>query len=160
MRLEELWKLLVLVNFLMPPVFVLAGRDFYKILGVDRDVSLHEIKKAYRKKAKELHPDKNKDDPDAVQKFQDLSAAYEVLSDEDMAKKYDSCGEECLKEDGMMDRSFDPFASFFGDFGFQFGGGHQQQETPKGANIVMNILVSLEELYSGTFIEVGSYMRI
>ncbi|CAD7085823.1 unnamed protein product [Hermetia illucens] len=131
-----------------------AGRDFYSILNVKKSASVNDIKKAYRKLAKELHPDKNKDDPDASQKFQDLGAAYEVLSDTDKRKMYDRCGEECLKRDGMMDNS-DPFSSFFGDFGFHFGGndgGHH--DTPRGGNIVMNLHVTLEELYTGNFVEI------
>lgn len=81
----------------------LANRDFYKILNVKKSATTNEVKKAYRKLAKELHPDKNKDDPNASQKFTDLSAAYEVLSDEDKRKLYDQCGEECVKDKGMMD---------------------------------------------------------
>lgn len=83
-----------------------------------KNANTNQIKKAYRNLAKELHPDKNKNDPDASEKFADLGAAYEVLSNPDKRKKYDKCGEECLKKDGMMDSSFDPFSSFFGDFGF------------------------------------------
>ncbi|XP_055594405.1 dnaJ homolog shv [Uranotaenia lowii] len=130
-----------------------AGRDFYKILGVRKTANKNEIKKAYRKLAKELHPDKNKDDPNASEKFQDLGAAYEVLSDEDKRKLYDRCGEECVKKEGMMDGGMDPFAQFFGDFGFGFGG-QEQRETPKGANIVMDLYVSMEELYNGNFVEI------
>ncbi|XP_060517133.1 dnaJ homolog shv [Cylas formicarius] len=130
-----------------------AGRDFYKILGVSKSASLHEIKKAYRHLAKELHPDKNKDDPEASRKFQDLGAAYEVLSDEEKRKKYDRCGEDCLQKDGMMDGGMDPFASFFGDFGFHFGG-EQKNEAPRGADLVMDMYVTLEDLYTGTFIEI------
>lgn len=133
---------------------VLAGRDFYRILGVSKSASLHEIKKAYRRLAKELHPDKNKDDLNASQKFQDLGAAYEVLSDEEKRKKYDRCGEDCLQKDGMMDGGMDPFSSFFGDFGFHFGGNEQKHETPRGADLVMDIIVTLEDLYTGTFIEI------
>ncbi|XP_055547823.1 dnaJ homolog shv [Wyeomyia smithii] len=132
---------------------VSAGRDFYKILGLRKTASKNEIKKAYRKLAKELHPDKNQDDPDASQKFQDLGAAYEVLSDEDKRKLYDRCGEECVKKEGMMDNT-DPFAHFFGDFGFGFGGGQEQRETPRGANIVMDLYVTLEELFNGNFVEI------
>lgn len=132
-----------------------AGRDFYKILNVRKSASTNEIKKAYRKLAKELHPDKNKDDPSASEKFQDLGAAYEILSDPDKRKAYDRCGEECLKKDGMMDFGADPFASFFGDLGFQFGNGDpHEHQTPRGANIVMNLYVTLEELYSGNFVEI------
>lgn len=145
---------LILLNLFLFVVLTAAGRDFYAILGVKKSATLNEIKKAYRKQAKELHPDKNKDDPDASTKFQDLGAAYEVLSDEDKRKKYDHCGEDCLKRDGMMDNS-DPFASFFGDFGFPFGNdGGQSHDTPRGANIVMDLYVTLEELYSGNFVEV------
>lgn len=101
-----------------------------------------------------MHPDKNKDDPDASEKFQDLGAAYEVLSDPDKKKLYDQCGEECVKKDGMSDFGSDPFASFFGDFGFSFnGGGDHRHEVQKGANIVMDLYVSLEELYTGNFVE-------
>ncbi|XP_044751470.1 dnaJ homolog shv [Coccinella septempunctata] len=131
---------------------VLAGRDFYKILNVPKSATLHEIKKAYRRQAKELHPDKNKDDPDASRKFQDLGAAYEVLSDEEKRKKYDRCGEDCLQRDGMMNGGMDPFSSFFGDFGFHFGGGEQNNETPRGADVSMDVMVTLEDLYSGNFI--------
>ncbi|KAL7742370.1 hypothetical protein ACLKA6_019006 [Drosophila palustris] len=134
----------------------LAGRDFYKILNVKRNANTNEIKKAYRRLAKELHPDKNKDDPEASTKFQDLGAAYEVLSNADKRKTYDRCGEECLKKEGMMDHGGDPFASFFGDFGFPFGNGNDphHHDTPRGADIVMNMYVSLEELYSGNFVEI------
>lgn len=151
MNLNAIYIITVINLFI---TLAVAGRDFYKILDVSKSASLHEIKKAYRRLAKELHPDKNKDDPDASQKFQDLGAAYEVLSDEDKRKKYDRCGEDCLQKEGMMD-NMDPFASFFGDFGFHFGnGGNEQHDTPKGANIIMDVFVTLEDLYSGTFVEI------
>lgn len=137
------------------PANLVFRRDFYAILGLSKGASTHQIKKAYRRLAKELHPDKNQNDPEASKKFQDLGAAYEVLSDEDKRKTYDRCGEECLKQDGMMN-NHDPFASFFGDFDF-FGTGeqrNQQQQTPKGFNIVIDLHVTLEELYSGNFVEV------
>lgn len=142
--------ILVLIEFL---VIVSAGRDFYKILQVTKSASTNEVKKAYRKLAAKLHPDKNKDDPNASEKFQDLGAAYEVLSDAEKRKMYDRCGEDCLKKDGMMDNS-DPFASFFGDFGFPFGGEQQNHDIPRGANVVMDLYVTLEELYTGNFVEI------
>ena len=132
-------------------------RDFYSILGVSRSASLNQIKKAYRKLAKELHPDRNKDDAKSQEKFQDLGAAYEVLSDSEKRKTYDRGGEEALKREGGFGDS-NPFESFFGDFGFGFGfegsnsrGG--ERETPKGSDVVMDLWVSLEELYSGNFVE-------
>ena len=91
-------------------------RDFYKILGVSRNANTNQIKKAYRKLAKELHPDRNTDDPKANEKFQNLGAAYEALSDADKRKLYDRGGEEALQKEGGMGGG-DPFSSFFGDFG-------------------------------------------
>lgn len=88
----------------------LFRRDFYKILGVTRSANTNQVKKAYRKQAKELHPDKNKNDPDATRKFQDLGAAYEVLSDPEKRKTYDKYGEEGLKQDSMG--GGDPFSRF------------------------------------------------
>ncbi|KAB7504770.1 DnaJ-like protein subfamily B member 11 [Armadillidium nasatum] len=145
------WNVSLLLISLI--ILIDAGRDFYKILGVPKNANLNQVKKAYRKLAKELHPDKNKDDPNADEKFKDLGAAYEVLSDEEKRQKYDRCGEECVsKEDGFG--GMDPFASFFGDFGFGFGGGQpRERDVPRGGDIVMDILVTLEELYVGNFVE-------
>lgn len=106
-----------------------------------------------------MHPDRNPDDPTANSRFQDLGAAYETLSDTDKRKLYDKCGEECVqKEMSGGGGGGDPFASFFGDFGFNFFGGenpHGERETPRGSNIVMDLWVTLEELYSGNFVEVN-----
>ncbi len=122
-------------------------------MGVPRSATLNQIKKAYRRLAKELHPDKNTEDPEAVQKFQDLGAAYEALSDTETREKYNSCGEDCLKKDGGF--GSDPFQSFFGDFGgFGFGNQERSKEAVRGADIVMDLFVTLEELYAGNFIEV------
>ncbi|KAG7208799.1 hypothetical protein KM043_014992 [Ampulex compressa] len=146
------WPLFI--NLTAYVVLSVAGRDFYSILGIPKNAPLNAVKKAYRSLAKELHPDKNKGDPDASRKFQDLGAAYEVLSDSEKREIYDRCGEDCLKKDGMMNNA-DPFASFFGDFSFHFGGdSHHQHETPRGSNVVMDLVVTLEELYSGNFIEI------
>ncbi|KTF77956.1 hypothetical protein cypCar_00045386 [Cyprinus carpio] len=134
---------------------VLAGRDFYKILGVSKTASIKDIKKAYRKLALQLHPDRNQDDPNAQDKFADLGAAYEVLSDEEKRKQYDAYGEEGLKE-GHQSSHGDIFSSFFGDFGFMFGGNRQPtgRDIPRGNDIVLDLEVTLEEVYSGNFVEV------
>ncbi|KAG7231791.1 hypothetical protein INR49_009990 [Caranx melampygus] len=134
---------------------VFAGRDFYKILGVGKTASVRDIKKAYRKLALQLHPDRNPDDPKAQDKFADLGAAYEVLSDEEKRKQYDMYGEDGLKE-GHHSSHNDIFSSFFGDFGFMFGGNRQQQDRniPRGNDIILDLEVTLEEVYSGNFVEV------
>ena len=67
-------------------------RDYYEVLGVSKDASTAEIKSAFRKKAKEFHPDLNKDDPNAAEKFKEAQEAYEILSDESKRKMYDQYG--------------------------------------------------------------------
>uniref|UniRef100_A0A4W5MIV7 DnaJ homolog subfamily B member 11 n=1 Tax=Hucho hucho TaxID=62062 RepID=A0A4W5MIV7_9TELE len=136
-----------------PPIY---RRDFYKILGVSKSASVRDIKKAYRKLALQLHPDRNPDDPTAADKFADLGSAYEVLSDEEKRKQYDAYGEDGLKE-GHHGSHNDIFSSFFGDFGFMFGGnrqGQQDRNIPRGNDIVLDLEVTLEEVYSGNFVEV------
>lgn len=141
----------------------LGDRDFYKILGVSRDASTKQIKKAYRKLAMKYHPDKNPGDSDAEDKFKDLGAAYEVLSDPDKRKIYNERGEEGLKQSGGGGQDAgDIFSSFFGGFGgfnFGFGGQQQQQrnERPKGADVAIDLDVTLEEIYVGEFVELLRY---
>lgn len=136
-----------------------AEDDYYEILGIERSASSYEIKKAYRRKALKEHPDTNRDDPEATERFQRVNKAYEVLSDEDKRKAYDRCGVKCVEREGSMDHT-DPFASFFGDFGFSFGGEERgPRDTPKGGTITMDLFVTLEELYSGNFIEVSHTIR-
>ncbi|VEL26682.1 unnamed protein product, partial [Protopolystoma xenopodis] len=126
----------------LPVVFILfcllsvsfCGRDFYSILGVPRSASKVEIKRAYRSLAKTQHPDKNKDDPLANDKFKDLNAAYEVLSDDKKREIYDRHGEEGFRGSGESGPSMDPFASFFGSF-FNMGEQQKSSETPRGGDI-------------------------
>lgn len=157
MRLSSLFWLLALC------AQVWAGRDFYDILGVSRSATTKQIKKAYRKLAIQYHPDKNPGDAEAEEKFKDLGAAYEVLSDEEQRKIYDEHGEEGLKEHGRGGHNAgDVFSQFFGGFGgggfhFNFGGGGQQggkPETPRGADVVIDLEATLEEMYEGEFVEV------
>ncbi|XP_074659699.1 dnaJ homolog subfamily B member 11-like [Tubulanus polymorphus] len=137
----------------------LAGRDFYGILRVSRSATKNQIKKAYRKLAKELHPDVNQDQ-EAGERFQDLAAAYEVLSDDEKRRIYDARGEEGLKQGDFG--GGDPFSSFFGDFSFFGGGGSREQhrEMPKGGDVIVDLDVTLEELYSGNFVEVCRYKPV
>ena len=99
----------------------MADRDFYAILGVSRSASASEIKKAYRKLAKELHPDRNPDDEAAEERFKEVSAAYSVLSDEGKKKRYDEFGEVGLRE-GFDPEAYQAAAEAAGGFG-GFGGG-------------------------------------
>uniref|UniRef100_H2ZCH1 DnaJ homolog subfamily B member 11 n=1 Tax=Ciona savignyi TaxID=51511 RepID=H2ZCH1_CIOSA len=130
-------------------------RDFYKILQVSKEATTKQIKSAYRKLAKQMHPDKNPDDPTATEKFQELALAYEVLADEKKRKKYDQFGEEGLKDE-MSGGGHDPFSSFFGDFfSFNFNGEQQgQRDVIKGDSFVIPLEVTLEEIYSGNFVEI------
>lgn len=75
-------------------------RDLYEVLGVSRDADSNQIKSAYRASAKKMHPDKNPNDPHAASKFQELGAAYEILSDEKKRQRYNECGMECVKKEG------------------------------------------------------------
>lgn len=114
---------------------------FYKLLGVEKNASTAEIKKAYRKLAITLHPDKPGGD---AEKFKEVTRAYEVLSDDDKRKKYDRFGEEGM-EDGGGDPS-DIFESFFGGGGRRGGGGRKRQKTK---DVSQPLKVTLEQLYNG-----------
>ena len=94
------------------------NEKFYKIIGVEKDATADEIKKAFRKKAIKEHPDKGGD----TEKFKDLSVAYEVLSDPEKRKLYDKYGEEGLK-DGGQGQGFNDIFDLFGMGGRRQGGG-------------------------------------
>lgn len=104
------------------------ARDYYDVLGVAKDASGSDIKKAYRKLALKFHPDRNPDDPEAENRFKEASEAYEVLSNEEKRKVYDRFGHDGLRGSGyepnFTDASdiFSAFADIFG-FGDMFGGG-------------------------------------
>lgn len=139
----------------------LAGRDFYKILGVNRDASTSQIKKAYRKLAVKYHPDKNPDDEGAIAKFHDINDAYEVLQDDEKRKIFDQRGEEGIK-DHDKNGGGGGFSNFFGNFGFNFGGGGHDgpREIPRGGTITLDFEVSLEDLYVGSFIEIARFKAV
>ncbi|KAK9709166.1 Type I HSP40 co-chaperone [Basidiobolus ranarum] len=120
---------------------------YYDILEVSPTASESELKKAYRKLALKFHPDKN---PDAGDKFKDISHAYEILSDSEKRNIYDQYGEDGLKNEGGPGMSAeDLFSQFFGG-GFFGGGGPRQPSGPKrGKDVHHALKVSLEDLYKG-----------
>ncbi|KAL6782477.1 hypothetical protein ACKKBG_A06930 [Auxenochlorella protothecoides x Auxenochlorella symbiontica] len=134
-----------------------AAKDYYDLLHVSRHADAAAIKRAYRKVALKYHPDKvqgtEEEKQAAAKTFAEIGHAYEVLTDEKKRQIYDQYGEEGLKQMGNSGGGHhnpnDIFAQFFGGFGF---GGHGQQEepqTPKGDDVVINLEVSLEDLYLG-----------
>lgn len=121
---------------------------FYDILEVKPDATENDLKKAYRKLALKFHPDKN---PDAGDKFKEISHAYEVLSNPDKREAYDRYGEEGLQDNGGMGgmNAEDIFAHFFGGGMFGGGRGGRQSGPRKGRDIAHALQVSLEDLYRG-----------
>ncbi len=133
--------------------------DFYEILGVSKEASAGEIKKAYRKKALEFHPDKNPGDLAAEENFKKAAEAYEVLSDADKKAKYDRFGHQVFEGGGFDGGGFGGFGgggmnmedifSQFGDiFGGHFGGGGGRPRV-KGSNLRIRVKLSLEEIANG-----------
>lgn len=139
-------------------------RDYYEVLGIDKSASADEIKKAYRKLAKQYHPDLNKDNPEAAEKFKEVGEAYSVLSDEEKKARYDQFGHAGVDGNaggfggggfgGFGDFSDlgDIFGSFFGGGGGfgGFGGGQSRRNAPqKGRDIRAHIDLTFEEAAFG-----------
>src|SRR5579863_1928773 len=97
-------------------------RDYYDVLGIGRNADDGEVKKAFRRLARELHPDVNKDDPEAEHKFKEAAEAYEVLSDSDRRATYDRYGHDGLRSGGYSP-NFEGFGSMSDLFEALFSGG-------------------------------------
>ncbi|KAJ3012646.1 UNVERIFIED_CONTAM: DnaJ- protein scj1 [Siphonaria sp. JEL0065] len=142
-----------LFAFLLIVTTVLAGKDYYEILGVNRSSLKREIKKAYKQLSMKYHPDKNPNNKEAEQKFMELANAYEVLSDDEKRRIYDQYGEEGLKGNGNQNNFHNPF-DIFSQFGFGGGGGNRGHQERKGPEVTMDLRVTLEEIFNGEQIEV------
>jgi len=137
----------------------MAKRDYYEVLGVGRESSAEDIKRAYRRLAMKYHPDKNPGDKDAEAKFKECAEAYEVLSDADKRKQYDQFGHEGLRSSGMHDYSrmhvediSDMFSDIFGDFfggGRRGGGRRSASRATRGYDLETTVELSLEEIAHG-----------
>ncbi len=134
-------------------------RDYYEVLGVDKSASADEIKKAYRKLAKQYHPDLNKDNPEAADKFREIGEAYGVLSDNEKRAKYDQFGHAGVDGSGGYSQGGfggfgdfgdlgDIFGSFFGG-GFSGGASSRRNAPTKGRDMRASINLTFEEAAFG-----------
>jgi molecular chaperone DnaJ len=139
-------------------------RDYYQVLGVNRDASDEDIKKAYRKMAMKYHPDRNPDSKDAEEKFKEAKEAYEMLSDPKKRPAYDQYGHAGVDPNmgaGAGAGGFsDAFGDIFGDiFGGRGGGGRGRGGPARGSDLRYNLEITLEEAARGTTtkIKIPSY---
>src|SRR5436190_3180440 len=138
-------------------------RDYYEVLGIDRGADGAELKKAFRRLARELHPDVNKHDPEAEEKFKEAAEAYEVLSDPERRRIYDAYGHDGLRTGGWAPRSGafgsfeDVLSAFFGRgdplFGELFG--FARTGPAPGGDIPATVEIELAEVLSGATREVS-----
>lgn len=146
----------------------MSAKDFYKTLDVDQSATQADIKKAYRKLAMKFHPDQNKDNPEAEEKFKEVNQAYDILKDEQKRAAYDQYGSAAFDgsmgggggQGGFGGAGFsDIFEDIFGDFMGGQGGGRGGRNGPaRGSDVQFTHEVSLEEAFSGveTTIEIPS----
>lgn len=144
----------------------MAKRDYYEILGVSKNASTEELKKAYRKIALKYHPDRNPDNKEAEEKFKEAAEAYEVLSNEEKRARYDRFGHQGMGGGGFsgqgmsMDDIFsqfgdifggqgDPFEAFFGGGRSRGGGGGQRQRGQRGSNLRIKLKLDMQEMSEG-----------
>jgi molecular chaperone DnaJ len=131
----------------------MAKKDYYETLGLNRDASEEDIKKAYRKLAMKWHPDRNRENPKAEENFKEAKEAYEILSDSDKRRAYDQFGHAGVDPSAGGfggAQGFGGFADAFGDiFGDIFGGGRSRSQVYRGADLRYNLEISLEEAARG-----------
>ena len=149
----------------------MAKRDYYEVLGVGKNASADEIKKAYRKLAVKYHPDKNPGNKEAEEKFKEAAEAYSVLSDADKKAKYDQFGHAGVEGAGpdfsggfgnlndilndLFGGGFSGFGGGFGGFGGFGGGGRRQERVYKGRDIRVRARLTLEEIAKGVEKEIS-----
>jgi molecular chaperone DnaJ len=142
----------------------MAKRDYYEILGVDKNASKDDLKKAYRKMAMQYHPDRNPDNKEAEEKFKEAAEAYEILSNDEKKARYDRFGHEGVKGSGFGSQGFSDINDIFSHFSDIFGGGSifddffggsQRSRTRRrgggtpGSDLKITLKLTLEEIASG-----------
>ena len=139
----------------------MAKKDYYEVLGVPKNVGADELKQAYRKQALKYHPDKNRGNPQAEDKFKEATEAYDVLGDPQKRANYDRFGHEGVSGMGGFGRGTADYSDIFGDFGgfddiFEsfFGGGFagsrgRSQRPRRGADLQYDLQITLEEAALG-----------
>ncbi|MFC0119545.1 molecular chaperone DnaJ [Pseudoalteromonas xiamenensis] len=136
----------------------MSKRDYYEVLGVSKDASERDIKKAYKRLAMKYHPDRTAGDTELEAKFKEVKEAYEVLTDDKKRQMYDQYGHAAFEQgggQGGFGGGHADFGDIFGDvFGDIFGGGRRQSRQQRGADLRYNLDLSLEEAVRGKDVEI------
>src|SRR5215210_7699411 len=129
----------------------MAKRDYYEVLGVNKDASEEEIKKSYRRLAMKFHPDRNPDNPKSEEQFKEAKEAYEILADGNKRAAYDQYGHAGVDPSAAAGAGFGGFSDAFGDiFSDIFGGGRSRSTVFRGADLRYNLEIALEDAARGT----------